>query len=119
MFKIQCQRGYIFFFIRVSHYVMHITRNCCSLHGSSIIQAISGDLGRMQDGWVLSLGFATEVSALAFSQHTVAESLSIPLMVEQRFCSAAHIKSAGKTNKKARLLQRLLSFLQETDQWLY
>lgn len=43
MFKIQCQRGYIFFFIRVSHYVMHITRNCCSLHSSSIILVTWGE----------------------------------------------------------------------------
>lgn len=73
----------------------------CQLH---IMQAIRGDLGRMQEEWV---------------GHTVAESLSIPFMVEQRFCIAAHIKPAGKSNKKTRLLWCLLSFLQETDRWLY
>lgn len=44
----------------------------------------------------LSSGFATQVSTLAISQHTVAESHSIPFMVEQRFCTAAHIKSGGE-----------------------
>lgn len=106
-------------FIRTSCYVKHITGNFYRLHSSSIMQAITGDLGRMQDEWGLSLGFATEVSTLAFLQHTVAESLSIPFMVERRFCTAAHIKSAGKNNKKTWLLQCLLSFLQETDRWLY
>lgn len=114
-----CHQLFFLDFIRTSCYVKHITGNFCHLHSSSIMRAITGDLGRMQEEWGLSLGFATEVSTLAFLQYTVAESLSIPFMVEQRFCTAAHIKSAGKTNKKTWLLQRLLSFLQETDRWLY
>lgn len=101
--------------IRASCYVKHITGNFYCLHSSSIMQAITGDSGRKQEEWGLSLGFATKVSTLAFLQHTVAESLSIPFMVEQRFCTAAHIKSEGKTNKKTWLLQCLLSFLQEAD----
>ena len=105
--------------ISASCYVKHISGNFYRLHSSSIMQAITGDSGRMQEERGLSLGFATEVSTIAFLQHTVAESLSIPFMVEQRFCTAAHIKSAGKTNKKIWLLQCLLSFLQETDRWLY
>lgn len=84
-------------FIRTSCYVKHITGN--RLHSSSIMQAITGDLGGMQDEWGLSLGFASEVSTLAFLQHTVAESLSIPFIVEQRFCTAAHIESAGEQKK--------------------
>ena len=83
------------------------------------MQAITGYFGRMQEEWGLSLGFTIEVSTLAFLQYSVAESFSIPFMVEQRFCTAAHIKSAGKNNKKRWLLQCLLSFLQDTDRWLY
>lgn len=105
--------------IRASCYVKHISGNFYRLLSSGIMQAITGDPQRMQE-WGLSLGFATEVSTLAFLQHTVAESLSIPFMVEQRFCTAVHIKSAGKTNKKIWLLHCLLSFLQETgNRWLY
>lgn len=77
------------------------------------MRAITGDLGRMQDEWGLSLGFASEVSALASLQHTVAESLSIPFMVEQRFCTVALMeeKNKKKHNKKETwLLQCLLSF---------
>lgn len=48
----------------------------------------------------------------AFLQHTVAESLSIPFMVEQRFCSAAHMEEKKKKTqqKETWLLQCLLSF---------
>lgn len=38
----------------------------------------------------------------AFLQHTVAESLSIPFMVEQRFCSAAHMEEKKKKTQQKR-----------------
>lgn len=53
-------------FIRTSCYVKHITGNSYRLHSSGIMRAITGDLGRMQDEWGLSLGFASEVSTLCF-----------------------------------------------------
>ena len=66
------------------------------------MRAITGDLGRMQDEWGLSLGFASEVSALASLQHTVAESLSIPFMVEQRFCTVALMEEKNKKTQQKR-----------------
>lgn len=59
-----------------SIFFLHFIRTSCHLHSSSIMRAITGDLGRMQEEWGLSLGFATEVSTLAFLQYTVAESPS-------------------------------------------
>lgn len=86
------------------------------------MRAITGDLGRMQDEWGLSLGFASEVSALASLQHTVAESLSIPFMVEQRFCTVALMEEKNKKNttkKRRGSSSAFCLFLQETDRWLY
>lgn len=58
-----------------SCYVNHITGRFYGLHSSGIMKAIADDLRRIQE-WGLSLGFATEVSTLAFLQASVAESLN-------------------------------------------
>lgn len=44
------------------------------------------------------------------SYKPVLQNPSIHFMLEHRFCTTAHIKSAGKTNKKTRLLSAFCLF---------
>lgn len=115
-------RERIFFLPLSYHLVLWSTspETCIFCSALSYCQQAEHSRRRGVGGYqVLFLGFATKASTPCLLTAQWSECLAIPHMVGQRLCAAAHIESAGRNNKKTRLLQRLLSFLWETDQWLY
>lgn len=90
-----------------------------------IMRAIKGDLGRMQDEWGLSLGFASEVSTLCF---LTTHCCRIPLNPLHGGTKILQCSSHGRKKEKKKKTQQkkrrgsssaFCLFLQETDRWLY